>query len=101
MCAPSPIQHLVKIFSERCYAAVKADPTKEIGKIYNNILTEMTSNMSDEERIIFLDDIPDKSAIGPRLYTYRRNFIPREPDNFVSTAFKYFLSKSLIHIGFL
>ena len=30
VCAPSPIQHLVKIFLEQCYAAVKADPTKEI-----------------------------------------------------------------------
>ena len=86
ICAPSPVQHLVKLFSKRCYEAVAENPTREIGDIYNTIQTEMTNGMSDEEKIIFLEDIPDRYAIAPRLYTARREFIPREPDDYVSIS---------------
>ena len=86
ICAPTPVQHLVKLFSEKCYEAVAENPNREIGDIYNSIRAEMTNGMSDEEKIIFLEDIPDRYAIAPRLYTARREFIPREPDDYVSIS---------------
>ena len=95
ICAPSPIQHLVKIFSERCYKAVAKNPTREIGNIYQNIRTEMTNGMSDDDRLIFLEDIPDKNAIAPRLYDHRRVFIPKAPADFVSI--KNSLSKKYVY----
>ena len=40
-CAPSATSHLARIFTERCYSAVEADPTKSIFQIYKDIRTEM------------------------------------------------------------
>ena len=74
----------VKIFSERCYDAVRADPTRPIGEIYKAIRNEMTKDMSPEEKETFIEDIPDKNSIGPRLYDHRQNFIPKRPTDFVS-----------------
>ena len=84
ICAPSPVQHLVKIFSERCYAAVEENPMREIGDIYKSIRLEMTANMTEDEMKLFFEDIPDKLSIAPQLYEHRRLFIPKEPENFVS-----------------
>ena len=53
----------------------------------------MTKDMSTEEKEIFIEDIPDKNSIGPRLYDHRQNFIPKRPTDFVS---KVNLSNSLI-----
>lgn len=44
----------------------------------------MTSDMTDDERILFLEDIPDIQSIRPGLYNHRRNFIPKRPDDYVS-----------------
>ena len=44
----------------------------------------MTNDMTNDERILFLEDIPDIQSLRPQLYNHRRNFIPRAPENFVS-----------------
>ena len=45
----------------------------------------MTSGMTDDERLLFLEDIPDIQSIRPGLYNHRRNFIPQRPADYVST----------------
>ena len=57
VCTPSPVQHLVKLFSDRCYEAVRANPSREIGDIYKQIRNEFTKGK------IFLKD--KSSGIEP------------------------------------
>ena len=70
-------------FSRRCYDAVSANPTRAIGEIYKEIRTLMTANLNSDEKILFLEDIPDIESLRPQLYNHRRNFIPRKPADYV------------------
>ena len=57
-CAPSATSHLARIFTERCYSAVEADPTKSIFQIYKDIRAEMGQELTPDEKISFLSKIP-------------------------------------------
>ena len=74
---------MVREFSRRCYDAVSANPTREIGGIYKEIRTIMTASLTPDEIILFLEDIPDIESIRPQLYNHRRNYIPRKPADYV------------------
>ena len=45
---------------ERCYDAVRADPTRPIGEIYKAVRSDMTKDMTPEEKETFMEDIPEK-----------------------------------------
>ena len=83
-CAPSATSHLARIFTERCYSAVEADPTKSIFQIYKDIRAEMGQELTPDEKISFLSEIPRLHSIKVQLYKHRRKFIPTAPQNFVS-----------------
>ena len=88
-CAPSPVQHLVREFSKRCYDEVAKNPTRAIGDIYKEIRCDMTSRMTSDEKKLFLEDISDIQSIRPQLYNHRRNFIPRAPEEYVRCQLLY------------
>ena len=75
--------------------------TKAVGAIYKQIRSDMTRDMTNEERILFLEDIPDIQSLRPQLYNHRRHFIPRRPADFVSIQIFFELSFVVcIHIIF-
>ena len=84
-CGASSYTHLVREFSDRCYAEVDKNPTKPIFEIHDEISRTMSEHMNEDEKKLFFRDIPDKYAIKSRLYKRRRLYIPAEPTNFVST----------------
>ena len=88
-CAPSATSHLARIFTERCYSAVEADPTKSIFQIYKDIRAEMGQELTSDEKISFLSEIPRLHSIKVQLYKHRRKFIPTAPQNFVSKILYY------------
>jgi hypothetical protein len=50
-----------------------------VNLIYQETRSEFTDKLDEDSLIIFFHDIPSLAAIGPNLYRFRRNFIPREP----------------------
>ena len=80
---------MARIFTDRCYAAVAADPTKSVFQIWKDIRTDMGQHLTPENRESFLSEIPRLHSIRTQLYNHRRKFIPRAPQNFVS--FKYII----------
>ena len=87
-CAPSATSHLARIFTKRCYDAVETDPTKSVFLIYKDVRAEMGSDLTPEEKIAFLCEIPRLHSIKVALYNRRRKFIPTAPKDFVS---KYYM----------
>ena len=86
-CAPSATSHLARIFTERCYNAVEIDPTKSIFQIYKDIRSELGKDLTPDEKISFICEIPRLYSIKVRLYKHRRKFIPKAPQNFVSKIY--------------
>ena len=62
-CAPSATSHLARIFTDRCYAAVAADPTKSVFQIWKDIRTDMGQHLTPENRESFLSEIPRLHSI--------------------------------------
>ena len=87
-CAPSATSHLARIFTKRCYDAVETDPTKSVFLIYKDVRAEMGNDLTPEEKIAFLCEIPRLHSIKAALYKRRRKFIPTAPQDFVS---KYYM----------
>ena len=86
-CAPSATSYLARIFVERCYNAVEFDPTKSIFQIYKDVRADLGKDLTEDEKISFLCEIPRLHSIKVQLYKHRRNFIPKAPQNFVSKLF--------------
>ena len=91
-CSPGVTHHLVKDFRHKCYVAVSQDPTRSISQLYKDIREEMCSNLPDDEKKSFLEEMPDLHSIKPQLYKHRRKFIPKADypcdlcgQNFIST----------------
>ena len=83
-CAPSATSHLARIFRDRCYAAVAADPMKPIFQIYKDLRTDIGRELTDEERKSFNCEIQELYSLKVQLYKHRRKFIPKAPQSFVS-----------------
>ena len=83
-CMPSATSHLARIFRDRCYSAVEADPIKSIFQIYKDIRTEMGKELTPDERKSFNSEIQGLYSIKAQLYMLRRKFIPKAPKTFVS-----------------
>ena len=83
-CAPSATSYLARIFVERCYNAVEFDPTKSIFQIYKDVRADLGKDLTEDEKISFLCEIPRLHSIKVQLYKHRRNFIPKAPQTFVS-----------------
>ena len=83
-CDPSATSHLARIFTEKCYNAVEIDPTKSIFQIYKDVRADLGKDLTEDEKISFLCEIPRLHAIKGQLYKHRRNFIPKAPQTFVS-----------------
>ena len=78
---------LARIFRDRCYSAVEADPIKSIFQIYKDIRTEMGKELTPDERKSFNSEIQGLYSIKAQLYMLRRKFIPKAPQTFVSYIF--------------
>ena len=76
-CNPGVTHHLVKVFRDKCYDAVAKDPTRPISHLYKDIREKMCSDLTDDEKKSFLDEIPKLISISAGLYNHRRNFIPK------------------------
>jgi hypothetical protein len=57
-CNPGVTNHLVKDFRDKCYDAVAQDPTRPISHLYKDIREKMCSDLTDDEKKSFLDEIP-------------------------------------------
>ena len=86
-CAPSATSYLARIFVERCYNAVEFDPTKSIFQIYKDVRADLGKDLTEDEKISFLCEIPRLHSIKVQLYKHRRNFIPKAPQKFVSKIY--------------
>ena len=69
-CAPSATSHLARIFTDRCYAAVEADPTKSVFQIWKDVRTDMGQHLTSENRESFLSEIPKLHSIKSQLYKH-------------------------------
>ena len=49
---------MARIFTDRCYAAVEADPTKSVFQIWKDVRTDMGQHLTSENRESFLSEIP-------------------------------------------
>ena len=67
-CAPSATSHLARIFTKKCYDAVETDPTKSVFLIYKDVRAEMGNDLTPEEKIAFLCEIPRLHSIKAALY---------------------------------
>ena len=84
-CVPSSTSHLKKKFTKALYNEVANDPLKPVGKIYEELRSRFTSELDNEdEKMLFLNDIPTFKTINPDLYRHRQLFIPKAPKSFVS-----------------
>ena len=75
---------MARIFTKQCYDAVETDPTKSVFQIYKDVRAEIGNDLTPEEKIAFLCEIPRLHAIKGQLYKERRKFIPTAPQDFVS-----------------
>ena len=66
-CAPSATSHLARIFTKQCYDAVETDPTKSVFQIYKDVRAEIGNDLTPEEKIVFLCEIPRLHAINGQL----------------------------------
>ena len=57
-----------KIFRDRCYGAVEADPIKSIFQIYKDIRTEMGKELTPDERKSFNREIQGLYSIKAQLF---------------------------------
>ena len=77
-CVPSSTSHLKKKFTKALYNGVANDPLKPVGKIYEELRSRFTSELDNEdEKMLFLNDIPTLKSINPDLYKHRKLFIPK------------------------
>ena len=58
--------------------------TKSVFQIYKDVRAEIGNDLTPEEKIAFLCEIPRLHAIKGQLYKERRKFIPTAPQDFVS-----------------
>ena len=72
-CVPSSTSHLKKKFTKALYNEVANDPLKPVGKIYEELRSRFTSELDNEdEKMLFLNDIPTFKTINPDLYRHRQ-----------------------------
>ena len=77
-CVPSSTSHLKKKFTKALYNGVANDPLKPVGKIYEEVRSRFTSELDNEdEKMLFLNDIPTLKSINADLYKHRKLFIPK------------------------
>ena len=77
-CVPSSTSHLKKKFTKALYNGVANDPLKPVGKIYEELRSRFTSELDNEdEKMLFLNDIPTLKTINPDLYKHRKLFIQK------------------------
>ena len=76
-CKPGVTHHLVKDFRDKCYDAVSQDPTRSISQLYKDIREEMCSNLTDDEKKSFLEEMPELHSIKSQLYNHRKKFITK------------------------
>ena len=75
---PSSTSHLKKKFTKALYNEVANDPLKPVGKIYEELRSRFTSELDNEdEKMLFLNDIPTLKSINADLYKHRKLFIPK------------------------
>ena len=103
-CVLSSTSNLKKKFLKALYDAVSKDPLKPIGKIYEQERTKFTSELDNEDdKLMFLSDIPNLKAVNPNLYRHRQQFIPKAPSTYeefsVSHEWLKFNSEESIVIG--
>ena len=46
-CMPSPLEHLIEMFSPLCYEEVSSNPTKPIGQIYKDVREKLSAELSE------------------------------------------------------
>ena len=63
-CAPSATSHLARIFTDQCYAAVEADPTKSVFQIWKDVRTDIGQHLTSENRESCLE--PDQVPLNIR-----------------------------------
>lgn len=81
-CSPSPTAILCKQFNSRLYDEVGKDPLKPPLRIYEEVLLEFLSKLSEDGQASFLQEVSSFRNIQAGLYKHRRKFIPRQPESF-------------------
>ena len=84
-CVSMPTSDRSDNFMDACYDEVKKDPTKAIPTIYNEVRNALGRDLTETERRRFFQEIPSQRNCQSNLYKYRRNFVPPEPETYVST----------------
>ena len=79
-CVLNSNSHLKKKFVKSLCEEVAKNPLKPVGQIYEEVRSRFTTDMDNEDdRMLFLSDIPNLKAINSDLYKYRKEFIPKAP----------------------
>ena len=84
-CTPPSVQPLKKKFMSRLYEEVKRNPSKSIGRIYIEIRDDLSKDLNSDEKKQFLRIIPSQANCSANLSTYKNEFIPKQPNDIVSS----------------
>ena len=79
VCAISTTAILTKQFRRELYQEIALNPIKPLPTIYEEVRNDMCKDLSHDERVAFLQDIPTYSDVQANLYVYRKEFIPGQP----------------------
>jgi hypothetical protein len=78
-CSPSPVSCLVAKFRREIKSSIAKQPTRSIHDQFSVLRDEFTCEMSEDMKIAFIQEIPNLQQICPRLYNFRKTFIPAAP----------------------
>lgn len=83
-CLPSPSAHLIKKFMDSIYASLRTKPWMSVAGLYKHERTLITNTLDDDEKIVFLSEIPKWRSCNANFYRFRNQFIPKQPSTPVS-----------------
>ena len=85
----SPVYHLKTKFLDSLYEKIKQNPSADIPKLYEETRAEFCRDLSDEESAAFFAIIPSLRNVQGNAYRYVRDFIPKQPKDFVSFVLNF------------
>ena len=85
-CLPSTTAHLVKSFMDRVYSTLRVKPWMSVAGIFKEQRSIITATLNEDEKIVFLSEVPRFQSCNANLYRYRSQFIPRQPVLVVSNT---------------
>ena len=81
ICSPSATAHQKAEFSLKLYKKIAENPRASLPKLYYELKTSMTKDMDPETKKSYLKRISSFRNLCRGLYTFRSQFISRNPDS--------------------